>query len=274
MINTFSQLLTGVCSLMVLSWSVVGTQSGLQPVAAGVEAKPLRLVFDQYHVNQGLIPDSIPVVRTWFQCRNLGDQQLKIVKLTPSCGCLAPKLAKEELQPTESTTFQVGITTANTQSGQHDYTIDVEYEVAGKTYREQVSLNAIIPERKVTISPPGIIAYQYNGEETVKEIELIDFRGKGFEVEFVEFDDQLVKIEPVETFTTQTGAPGHRYRATITGDVPSGMHNAPIRFFTDDPNYEVLVVRMHVYGPPSETAAVDSGKTTSEIEPVKFEDVP
>ncbi|MBX3437691.1 MAG: DUF1573 domain-containing protein, partial [Planctomycetaceae bacterium] len=158
-------------------WSALAATLPARPREITIPRPIAALAFDQYLVNLRQVPVR-PVLHGEFHFRNVGDDPLTITRLDPSCGCLSPKLAGEKMtyQPGERGYFVVGVATANEAPGPHTYTIKVEYQ--DPEPRETVlKFKLTLPERKLSIEPPELAFFQYNGTPSTATIHITDYRG-------------------------------------------------------------------------------------------------
>src|SRR5262249_6932104 len=89
-------------------------------------ARP-ALVFDQYLVDLRTVRN-MPRATAVYRFKNCGQSSARITKLTPSCGCLDPKLEKRIYRPGEIGEFALAVLTTHQEPGPHDYDVKIEYE--------------------------------------------------------------------------------------------------------------------------------------------------
>lgn len=216
------------------------------PAAGPVVAS---LAFDQYLVNLRNEPLR-PVFNGDYRFTNVGDAPLTITRLEPSCGCLQPQIAgnKRTYQPGEPGMFRVQVATANEEPGPHEYTVKVHYsdpEPQEATVRFKVNL----PVRKITVDPPELAFFQYNGHPAKRDIHVTDFRDTTLEVTRVtsSLDLLTATIKPAET--DEAGHHRIPIELHVPGTVPPGRQMATLKIETTDPEFTVIRIPILIDGP-------------------------
>lgn len=239
-------------ALLPFAWSLLVQASGVKarPVAS-VTARD-SLAFEQYLVNLGAPPPRSEYFAR-FAFRNIGSQPLKILELKPSCGCLNPRLEKNEFAPGEGGEFFLRVRAANEKPGPHEYFCQVLYD-DGQPRETQVRFKISLPEERVEIRPRALIVYQFNNQPTTREVTITDFRAASDErplarLELLEATCTLpwveVAIGDVELDTL--GQRQQKVLATFT-DVPPGTHDGSILVRTNVPEFAELRVPLRVEG--------------------------
>lgn len=241
----------GVAGLALLPAALAVWSTERIPAARAVHGESERssLVFSQYAVNLGEIPPTatIPVP---FDFHNAGDRPLTLVKLDPSCGCLAPRVEQEKMSyaPGESGRFVVSVKTANESAGPKEYRVRVQYD-DGRPREQLVHFRMVIPHKKVTVAPSELYFYQLNGKADWREIVVEDHRGGSLTV-------QGAAISSGESIVTvgekYRHADGH-WATPIRIDVPArpnpGKEIVMLTVRTDDSEYPEIRVPILIYGP-------------------------
>lgn len=218
-----------------------------------------KLVFSQYAVHLGEVRP-VGTIPAHFDFVNTGDQPVKILKLEPSCGCLAPRLYedKKTYAPGEHGRFYVSVKTANESPGPKDYTVKVSYD-DGEPKERLVSFHLTVPERKVSVTPAEVYFYQTQGKADFREIMVEDHRGRNLNVL-----DVVCSTEHASVKLGKKTIDGHvsrtPIRVDVPADVPEGKSTALITIQTDDPDYQIIRVPILIWGPSSniqQTSAVD-----------------
>ncbi len=219
-----------------------------RPISGLVERDPL--VFSQYAVHLGEVRP-VGTVPAHFDFFNAGTTPIEILKLDPSCGCLAPRLygEKTRYEPGEQGRFYVSVKTANEAPGPKEYTVKVNYN-DGKPQERIVSFKLTVPEKKVSISPAEVYFYQTHGQADSREIVLEDHRGLNLNIIDLEYNDSTAQVtlgeKVVEGSTSRTPI-----RIDVPGDVPPGRHVSVLTIHTDDSEYRTIRVPILVWGPKS-----------------------
>jgi hypothetical protein len=207
------------------------------------------LAFHQYLVNRRNEPLQ-PVFDGYYSFRNVGDAPLTITKMEPSCGCLQPQISRDQwtYQPGETGAFRVQVATANEEPGPHEYTVKVQYtdpDPQETTVRFKLNL----PVRKITVDPPELAFFQYNGHPAKRDVYVTDFRGSSLEVTRVtsSLDLLTARIKPAET-----DAAGHHripIELNVPGTVPPGRQMATLKIETNDAEFHFIRIPILIDGP-------------------------
>jgi len=209
-----------------------------------------KLVFSQYAVHLGEVAPT-GTIPAHFDFFNAGETPIEIVKLDPSCGCLAPRLYgdKKIYGPGEHGTFYVSVKTANESPGPKDYTVKVKYH-DGEPRERLVSFKLTIPEKKVSVTPAEVYFYQLDGNADSRSIVVEDHRGRNLTITNVtcptEFATVSLGTKIVDGQTSRTPI-----RIDIPADVPSGRQTAILTIETDDPDYSIIKVPILIWGQES-----------------------
>eukprot|EP00913_Durusdinium_trenchii_P013378 g12559.t1 len=129
----------------------------------------------------------------------LRENPVRITALKPSCGCLAPRLAKREFQPGEVGEIILPVKTPNEASGPREYTVKVQYEDP-KPRETLLTFRVDLPEKRITVRPRSLIFYQYGTRSTTRDIFVTDYPRIGLQITKVECNSQYVdvKIAPAD----------------------------------------------------------------------------
>lgn len=218
------------------------------------------LVFSQYAVHLGEVRP-VGTIPAHFDFVNAGDEPINILKLEPSCGCLAPRLYddKQVYQPGERGRFYVSVKTANESPGPKDYTVKVLYD-DGQPQERLVSFRLSVPEKKVSVTPAEVYFYQTNGKADTRELQITDHRGRDLNVLDVVSSSDLAQVFVGKKQNNQ-GITTTPIRIDVPADVPPGKNISLITIETDDPDYRLIKVPVLIWG-PNETIQQVSGEAT------------
>ncbi|TWT55585.1 hypothetical protein KOR42_27120 [Thalassoglobus neptunius] len=244
----------------VISAFAAHSSDAARPISGQVPRE--TLIFSQYAVDLGLVPP-LETIPAHFDFRNLGDSDVRILKLEPSCGCLNPRLFddKKVYGTGESGRFYVSVKTANEAPGPKDYNVRVSYD-DGELKERIVRFRMVIPERKVTVTPAEVYFYQTHGNPDSREILVQDHRGQQLNVLRVESKSDNISAEIGERRIRGQGVEVP-IRIDVPGEVAPGKETCWLKIETDDPEYRVIQVPILIWGPQD--------STKSEIQPVTNE---
>lgn len=235
--------------LIAIAAHVTGSQA--RPVV-GETAKP-ALAFRQHLVDLGEIPPDDEVIGK-FDFMNTGVLPVKITKITPSCGCLQPRLEKEVYQPGERGRFVVRVKTALEAPGPKEYRVRVDFE-DDRPRTVDLGFKLVLPDHQVIVRPRGLMFYQLNGQPAQNEISVIDSRREPLHLEGATTSSKLVSVEIVGAGRDDEGRWRSTIKVTVAGDVPPGEHHATVTLFSNDATYPELRVPLIIHGRPVTTAA-------------------
>lgn len=214
------------------------------------EAEPLdALAFDQYLVDLRDV-GLRPVVHGEFHFKNIGPRPLTITKLEPSCGCLKPRLAGDvqTYEPGGRGLFVVGVATANESPGPHAYTIKVRY-TDPDPHEVVLKFKLTLPERKLSIEPPELAFFQYNGQPSTATIHLTDYRGGDINVTSAAATVGFIDVEVQPPGWDERGNRRIPIVLHVPGTVPPGRTRCTVAIETTDPEFRSIRIPVLVDGP-------------------------
>lgn len=220
------------------------------PVQAGPD-RP-ALAFRQYLVDLGKVPPS-PVVGARFRFENRGKNPVRITDLKPSCGCLAPRLAKRDYAPGEVGEIILPVKTPNEAAGPREYTVAVHY-TDPEPRVTRLSFRVTLPEKMVTIRPRSLAFYQFGTRSSTRDIYVTDYPKIGLKVVGAECPSKYVTVQTREPDFDEYGHPRHPIVVTVAGQVAPGRHRTVVTIRTDHPEYRKLQVPLIIMGPNPKTA--------------------
>lgn len=241
----------GIALLALLPLGLATWNTERVPLARTVSGSTQRpsLAFSQYAVHRGDVPPigTIPIP---FEFCNTGDRPLTLIKLDPSCGCLAPRVEQDKMTyaPGEWGRFYVSVKTANESPGPKEYRVRVEYD-DGQPREETVHFHMTIPRQKVTVKPSELYFYQLNGKADSREILVEDHRGGSLEVLGAAVSSGEAIVTVGERLQHQEGYWVTPVRIDIPDRDTPGREIVTITIRTDDQEYPEIRVPMLIHGP-------------------------
>ncbi len=219
-------------------------------------AKP-ALVFAQYHDDLGEIDELRSHDAAGFVFTNRSPYPVEIKHIRPSCGCLTTRLERSRIEPGSNGEFFLQIDTAPEASGQKYYTAEVVYETQNeqgqsiRTFTELVSFSAIIPEKKLVISPPALGFYlSGDGEPVSHLVELVDFRAKEFEILSIETDHPQIQAKLIGR-KADAPRPTHQIEVQVHGTFTDKRLKYTILIKTTDETFQELKIPVLVQSMPA-----------------------
>ncbi len=233
-------------ALMPVGAAVLVHQQGRSPTLAISPRTLPALAFDQYLVDLGPVQPTSEV-RANFLFRHRGTFPAKIVELTPSCGCLQPKLQKKIYDPGDVDGLVVRVQPANESPGKHEYTVDIKY-LDPEPREARVTFRVTLPEKGISITPPAMMVFQFGEQETVRDVLITDTRGERWNVMGVQTSLPFVKVEAGEPAYTESGTFEQPVQITVPAKV-NGRQRGLVTIYTDSPQYPELKIPLLVQGP-------------------------
>ncbi|MFO1020486.1 MAG: DUF1573 domain-containing protein [Planctomycetales bacterium] len=223
-------------SLMVVFLAIPSVWGGVvslgKPQLHAVQKgeKPGGLVFDQYLLDlRGIPQQASEVLYFYFSFQNVGTTPVHIAELKGSCGCLQPRLTRENpiYQPGEKGEFRLAIQTANQSRGEQEYTVDVNYNDPEPRSRK-VKLKVILPQEQVTVRPRALMIYTTNGEQLTQPqmITVEDPRSSALTVLGARCENKYVDLKLISGGDRdENGKLTAKLQVEVKGPVSVGVHN-------------------------------------------------
>lgn len=240
----------GMATPFLIAVAVQVAGSSMRPVIGEI-AKP-ALSFRQHMVDLGDVPPG-EEVRGWFEFINTGSSPAKITKITPSCGCLQPRLKKEMYQPGERGDIIVRVKSALEAPGAKEYRIKVDFD-DGQSRTVDLGFKLVLPDNQVVVRPRALIVHQLSGQPTEKEIAVIDSRRVPLHLEGATCSSDLLSVGIGEAGRDEEGRWRTTVKVTVAGTVPPGEHHATVTVFSNDATYPVFRVPFTIVGPAASVA--------------------
>lgn len=253
--STPQKIIVWTLAFVPFGAAVLSHLHGSAPTLSISQKSLPALAFDQYLVDLGPVQPTAEV-RANFLFRHRGSQPVKIVELTPSCGCLQPRLRKTEYEPGEMDALVLRVLPANESPGKHEYTVDVKY-LDPEPREARLTFRVELPEKGISITPPAVMVYQFSDRATIQPIRITDTRAESWKVLGTSASLPFVTVEVGTQTRTNEGVLEQPIEVTVAAKIPSGKHRGLIRVFTDNPQYPELRIPLMVQGPP-ETEPVEA----------------
>lgn len=242
-------LLAAAC-VPVLAVVALGERGGPRPLAIPAEPAP-SLAFSQYLVDLGKV-EPAEEIRGVFRFRNRGTTPVRITKLTPSCGCLNPRLETMDYEPGDGDSLVLRMHPANEEPGQKNYYCDVEY-LDPRPQKVRLSFRLQLPAAMLTVHPKALMIYQNTDAPTVEHFYVTDTRGRDVKITDVRTKSPFVtaKLLP-EPRKNDQGLVEHVIEITVKGQIPEQRQHALVQIATDDPDVPTIRVPVMIQGPANE----------------------
>lgn len=184
-----------------------------------------------------------PAIKQTFQVSNGGSNQIAIVHVQPSCGCLAPTLGARTLKPGESTDVSIQIGTISQPEGDNLWTVRLFYREEGSTENQMLDLQVKAKlEREVCLEPAAL---RLSGKPGLShEMTLTDRRAKPLAISRVVATSNRLNATMDDDWRPTDKGWVRKIRITLTADCPVGRHEEIIQVFSSDPDYRELRVNV------------------------------
>jgi hypothetical protein len=210
----------------------------LQTVRVRADLECPQTVVDKGEVKSGLH------LEHRFTVSNRGSEPVKITDVKPSCGCLAPKLDKQNVQPGESTALVLEVNTLTQPAGLHSWRITLRY----KSGTEEKELPLYIRARivaEISVEPPSLAIY--TDTAISHEITVIDRRTEPLCVRAVPTSSPHIRTHLGEVRRDDAGHWRRTIQVEVLEDCPEGTHTETLRICTSDPLYSELKVPFTIF---------------------------
>ena len=215
-----------------------------EPEAApvGGERASASLVFDEYLMNFGPRPIAArPLIEIPFRYRNVSDQTVRIKSLTPSCGCMQPRMESMEIAPGSMGHLLMPIRIANEKPGPHEYLVKVMYEDSD-LHEVDLALKVVLPEKEVLVEPRAMWFFQSGEKETTQTVEITDYRPQSFKVQDIRCSSDLWQVEQKSDVTNLEGNRVLTLSVTLKGNAPANRQRGLIVVYTDDKRHPAIQI--------------------------------
>jgi hypothetical protein len=245
--STPKRIILWTLALLPFGAAVLAHQRGNSPTLAIAQRTLPALAFDQYLVDLGPVQPSAEV-RANFVFRHRGSQPVKILELTPSCGCLQPRLRKMDYDPGDVDALVLRVQPANEAPGKHEYTVDIKY-LDPEPRQTRVTFRVQLPEKGISVTPPAVMVYQFSERETVVPIRITDTRGESWSVLGVSVTLPYVNVAAGDPVRSEDGVFEQPLQVSVAAKVPAGRHRGLITVYTDNQQYPELKIPLMIQGP-------------------------
>jgi hypothetical protein len=188
-------------------------------------------LFEEASRDLGSVPRGTTLTHQ-FKLNNPTNAPLHVSNLRTSCGCATAVVAKEEIQPGESTTLIVTIDTRK-YSGPRNFTIFVMID---RPFTEEVRLTLQALSRDDVMLTPGQISFGHVKRGTSpKSAVSIEYHGTA-NWRITGFENENGYLQPqLEETSRLTGQVVYQLSVKLRDDLPVGAWHADVWLKTNDP---------------------------------------
>ena len=231
-----------------LSAAVFGSHNSNGPACLVTSNRP-ALVFSEYLADYGPAPVAQqPLLTPTFYLRNNSTEKVKITNLQASCGCLAPSVSANEIEPGAVEKLNLPIRLNNEPSGAREYTVTVFY-ADPKPREVTLTVKAVLPEKSLIVEPRVLMVMGAvkAGQEHI--VTISDFRPDSLEnpihVTSVTGSSSLFTAQLAGQFVRE-GASRTALTVNFQENPPQGRHRGLINVATDDEAFPVIQIPVMV----------------------------
>ena len=231
-----------------LTAAVFGSQNSNGPPCLVTTSRP-ALVFSEYLADYGPAPvPQQPTLTPVFYLRNNGSEKVQITGMEPSCGCLAPNISANEIDPGAIEKLTLPIRLSNEPSGFREYTVTVSY-LDPKPRHVTLAVKAVLPEKSLIVEPRVLMVMGAVSAGQQHIVTVSDFRPKSadkpMKVTGVSGSSSLFTAELVGQFNRE-GASRTSVSVQFRENAPEGRHRGVINIATDDAEFPMIQVPVMV----------------------------
>lgn len=188
-------------------------------------------LFDEASRDLGSVPRGTTLIHQ-FKLNNPTNAPLHVSSLRTSCGCATAVVAKDEIQPGESTVVLVTIDTRK-YSGPRNFTI---YVLIDRPFMDEVRLALQAFSRDDVMLTPGQLAFGRVKRGTTPKVTVsIEYHGTA-NWKITDIENENGYLQPqLDEISRLTGHVVYQLAVKLRDDLPVGAWHADIWLKTNDP---------------------------------------
>jgi Protein of unknown function (DUF1573) len=198
-------------------------------------AQDLR--FPQPQVNLGELRSHV-VRNHRFEFVNQGPETVEIVRVEPSCGCLAVKLDKRLFGPGERGGLSMDIRPTAQSTGPQSWFAKVVYRAGNRQETVHLQVQAVVRHEVSVV--PAVLVWTGAGSQ---EVTVTDLRDPPLAVTELHFSSTLVQAKVV---SSEKGV--SRIVLQAASAIPPGRRDEMLSIYTADPAYRQLQIPVTLIG--------------------------
>ncbi len=184
-----------------------------------------------------------PVLVQRFAFLNDGTRAIQITDTRPGCGCLQPRLPKQQFAPGEEGWMDVEINTLSQPAGPNQWRVQVFYRNGEESREAVLQVNALLT-KEVLVEPAALNIR--TGQGITQEITVTDLRSPSLRVTAVQSSSPQLRCQLEPPRRDAGGRPVQVVRLEVGADYPEGQRDETVRIYTDDPAYREMRVPVSV----------------------------
>ena len=238
-------VVTIILVLVPLTGSALFTRRGESPERLSVTGTRPSLAFETHLI---YAPESRTgdqsVLNYSFRFQNRGSDTVQILRVTPSCACLASGVSRKEIQPEEFGELTAQVRTASESPGLHEYMVTVAY-TDPEPRTSTVYLKVVLPEKKVLIEPRALYLMGKSAGGHSHQVTISDFRSVPLTLQKVTSSSHLFTPSIASQALSSDGMQGV-IEIGVSDQLPPGQQRGVVQVETNDPLFPVLEVPLAV----------------------------
>ena len=223
-------------SVAVTAWVVSPTFTRPADAECGIR-------FASTQVDLGRI-EGLGIIRQDFDFRVTGREEVEIVELRPSCGCLRPTLSKRIYRPGDSGRITLDIHAASAKPGPHRYQLGVTLRDPSE---RAVSLTVDLDLVSHVEVRPAALRISLGGSKPIRQtITITDDRPRPLDIIRLVASSTRIKPRLAPSATGASDPHVQLVELEIAADFPVGLCHERLLLVTDDPKYPSVEIPIEV----------------------------
>ena len=198
--------------------------------------------FAETAVDVGEVRSGAPLTHR-FAFVNEGPEEVEILGLRASCGCVKPRLEQRKFAPGENSALVLDVHTLGEAAGDHLWQLNVSYRSGRTAHEATLDLRGrVITE--IVVQPPALTLFTTGN--LAHQLTLTDLRDRPLTVVGVRSTAAGVKAQVTQTGQDQAGHRQVTIGLRIDPSCPEGRYEEVVSLLTDDNTYPELRVPVTV----------------------------
>ena len=199
-----------------------------------------------------------------FAFVNEGPEEVEILGLRASCGCVKPRLEQRKFAPGEKSALVLDVHTLGEAAGDHLWQLNVSYRSGRTAHEATLDLRGrVITE--IVVQPPALTLFTTGN--LAHQLTLTDLRDRPLTVVGVRSTAAGVKAQVTQTGQDQAGHRQVTIGLRIDPSCPEGRYEEVVSLLTDDNTYPELRVPVTVVKHSRQRAAPSPSTVTLQAAP-------
>jgi hypothetical protein len=212
---------------------------GLLILPAGLRAD---LRFEQVEANAGVVYTGCRLVQR-FTFVNAGAETVEITQARASCGCLAPRLSSQKIEPGGTGAVDMEVNTLTQSAGPHSWNVHLTCKGAAENKDVELRLLAKIVT-EVTVQPAALVVMA--DRAAYRDLVLTDVRKESLTIKQARATSTNIQLKIQKPVRNNQGHWVSTLRLEVGEKYPDGRHEEMVDIYTNDPRYADLRIPVTV----------------------------